>query len=120
MAAIATEHGSYRLKVLKRGRVIETDCDVFQVNYKSWLVNASSGADFNTPMPTASAQVTAQDQISGNGGMAIQGGSGTPLKGNVAQSGGSYTTDQDVVASSTSLHDHKHPGDSGGVTGSPV
>nr|WP_315384284.1 phage baseplate assembly protein V [Microvirgula aerodenitrificans] len=88
---IATEHGSYRLKaleagevalytdegakiVLKRGRVIETECDVFRVNCKQWEVNASDKADFNTPMLTASAQLTAQGQFSGNGGMALQGG----------------------------------------------
>lgn len=87
---IATEHGSYRLKalktgevalytdegakiVLKRGRLIETDCDVFKVNCKTWEVNASDKADFNTPMLSASEQVTAGGQLNGNGGMAIKG-----------------------------------------------
>lgn len=134
---IATEHGSYRLKalapgevalytdegariVMKRGRLIETDCDAFKVNCKTWEVNASDKADFNTPMLTASAQVTAQGQVNGNGGLAIQGGDGASFAGNVRQSGGSYSTDGDVVASGTSLHGHHHNGDSGGVTGTPI
>ncbi|XKB80379.1 phage baseplate assembly protein V [Morganella morganii] len=62
---VATEHGSYRLAglksgevalytdegakiVLKRGKIIETDCDVFRVNCKEFEVNAESKADFNT------------------------------------------------------------------------
>lgn len=100
---IATEHGIYRLKslkpgevalytdegskiVLKRGRLIEVDCDVFKVNCQTWEVNASAKANFNTPTLTASAKVVAQD----------------------------------MVASGTSLHDHKHNGDSGGVTSAPI
>ncbi|MCW3482113.1 phage baseplate assembly protein V [Neisseriaceae bacterium JH1-16] len=126
---VATEHGSYRLKalqpgevalytdegakiVLKRGRVIETECDVFRVNCKSWEVNASSKAAFTTPQLTASAELVAQGQISGNGGMAIQGGSGAKVTG-------SLTTSGDVVAGGKSLMNHTHPGDSGGVTGPP-
>ncbi|MEE9928969.1 MAG: phage baseplate assembly protein V [Microvirgula aerodenitrificans] len=126
---IATEHGSYRLKaleagevalytdegakiVLKRGRVIETECDVFRVNCKQWEVNASDKADFNTPMLTASAQLTAQGQFSGNGGMALQGGSGAVITGGL-------TATADVVAGGKSLMSHTHPGDSGGVTGAP-
>ncbi|MCW3479744.1 phage baseplate assembly protein V [Neisseriaceae bacterium JH1-16] len=126
---IATEHGSYRLQalkpgevalytdegakiVLKRGRVIETECDVYRVNCKSWEVNAADKADFNTPMLTASQQVTAQGLISGNGGLAIQGGDGAKVTG-------SLTTSGDVVADGKSLINHTHPGDSGGVTGPP-
>lgn len=128
---IATEHGSYRLKalapgevalytdegariVMKRGRLIETDCDVFKVNCKTWEVNASDKADFNTPMLTASAQVTAQGQVNGNGGLAVQGGDGASFAGNVRQSGGSYSTDGDVVAGGKSFLLHHHPGDTGG------
>lgn len=126
---IATEHGSYRLKalapgevalytdegakiVLKRGRVIETECDVYRVNCKSWEVNASDKADFNTPMLTASEQVTAQGQFSGNGGMVLQGGNGAAITGGLTATG-------DVVAGGKSLMSHTHPGDSGGVTGPP-
>ncbi|WP_215782010.1 phage baseplate assembly protein V [Paludibacterium sp. B53371] len=134
---IATEHGSYRLKalapgevalytdegakiVLKRGRLIETDCDEFKVNCKTWEVNASDKADFNTPMLTASTAVTAKGQITGQGGLAVSGGDGASFSGDVRQTGGGISTDGDVVASGKSLVHHKHPGDSGGVTDEPV
>ncbi|MCD0491415.1 phage baseplate assembly protein V [Chromobacterium violaceum] len=127
---IATEHGNYRLQalkpgevalytdegakiVLKRGRVIETDCDVFRVNCKQWEVNASASAAFNTPTLTASAELTAQGQINGNGGLAIQGGSGASVTGKLVAT-------EDVVGGGKSLIGHKHPGDSGGVTGNPI
>lgn len=127
---IATEHGSYRLKalqpgevalytdegakiVLKRGRLIETDCDVFKVNCKTWEVNATDKADFNTPALTASAVVTAQGQINGNGGMAIKGGNGAHVEGTLEAT-------VDVIAAGKSGAHHKHPGDSGGMTDEPI
>lgn len=127
---IATEHGSYRLKalktgevalytdegakiVLKRGRLIETDCDVFKVNCKTWEVNASDKADFNTPALTASAVVTAKGQINGNGGMAIKGGDGAHIEGTLEAT-------VDVIAAGKSGVHHHHQGDSGGVTSEPV
>ncbi|BBF86270.1 prophage baseplate assembly protein V [Aquitalea magnusonii] len=127
---IATEHGSYRLKalktgevalytdegakiVLKRGRLIETDCDVFKVNCKTWEVNATDKADFNTPALTASAVVTAKGQINGNGGMAIKGGNGAHVEGTLEAT-------VDVIAAGKSGAHHKHPGDSGGVTDEPI
>lgn len=131
---IATEHATYRLQelkpgevalytdegakiVLKRGRLIETDCDEFRVNCKQFVVNAEEKADFNTPMVTASEQVTAQSQITGNGGMAIKGGAGVSFEGNVTQTGGGYSTDGDINAGGTTLKRHHHDGDSGGPTG---
>lgn len=130
---IATEHATYRLQsltpgevalytdegakiVLKRGRLIETDCDEFRVNCKQFVVNASEKADFNTPMVTASEQVTAQSQITGNGGMAIKGGSGASFEGDVTQIGGNYSTDGDINAGGTTLKGHHHDY-SGGETG---
>jgi phage baseplate assembly protein V len=127
---IATEHGSYRLKalapgevalytdegakiVMKRGRLIETDCDVFKVNCQTWEVNASASATFNTPALTASAVFNAHGQINGSGGMAISGGSG-------AHVAGTLTATEDVVAAGKSGAHHTHPGDSGGITGEPV
>lgn len=133
---IATENGQYRVAglksgemaiysdegakiVIKKGRIIEADCDVYRVNCQQYEVNAGSGANFNTPKVEASAVVTAQGQINGNGGLAIEGGRGAAFKGNVRQTGGGYTTDSDVVASGKSLVSHTHPGDSGGTTGPP-
>lgn len=131
---IATEHGSYRLKalkpgevalytdegaevVLKRGRIIETDCDIYRVNCNVYEVNAAEKSDFNTPMLTASEELTAQMKINGNGGIAIKGGAGASFQGNVSQTGGNIATTGDVTASGKSFLGHRHPGDSGGTTG---
>ncbi|CNL94221.1 phage baseplate assembly protein V [Yersinia frederiksenii] len=122
---IATEHGSYRLKglksgevalytdegtkiVLKRGRIIDVECDTYRVTCKNYEVNADTQADFNTPMVNASEQVTAQAKITGNGGMAIKGGAGATFEGNIGQTGGNYTTDGDVHAGNISLNGHHH------------
>ncbi|WP_025155024.1 phage baseplate assembly protein V [Morganella morganii] len=135
---VATEHGSYRLAglksgevalytdegakiVLKRGKIIETDCDVFRVNCKEFEVNAESKADFNTPEVTTSQRLTAMEQITGNGGMSIKGGTGADFEGNISQTSGSYTTDGDVKAGHISLTGHEHTnGNNGGNTGKPV
>lgn len=139
---VATEHGTYRLKslvsgevaiytdeetriVLKRGRIIETDCDVYRINCKSFEVNAETNADFNTPMVTASQEVTAQAKITGNGGMAISGSGGSgptaTFTGTVQQNGGDYLTDGDVKAGTVSVVNHQHPNGGGGSpTGAPM
>lgn len=122
---IATEHGAYRLAglksgevalytdegakiVLKRGRIIDVECDIYRVKCKRYEVNAEEGAYFNTPMVTASEQVTAQAKITGNGGMAIKGGTGAAFEGNINQTGGNYVTDGDVKAGFISLLKHHH------------
>ena len=101
---VATQHGSFRIKnlkpgetaiysnegakiVIKQGKIIEADCDIYKVNCKQYEVNAAGGANFNTPMLEASAQVTAQGQFSGNGGMAVQGGSGAKFTGAIEHDG---------------------------------
>ncbi|MGF7454249.1 phage baseplate assembly protein V [Pasteurella bettyae] len=126
---IATENGSFRLKnlqggevavydesgssiVLKKGRLIEIDCDVLKIN-------AATKVDISSPLVETDQVFTAQGQINGNGGMAVQGGSGASFTGNVQQSGGSFTTDGDVEAGAISLRNHKHTGDSGGKTSKP-
>jgi phage baseplate assembly protein V len=133
---IATEHSTYRLKalrqgevalytdegakiVLKRGRIIEAECDVYRVNCKVYEINAAEKSDFNTPMVTASQEFTAEKQIHGNGGMAIKGGTGASFQGNVSQTGGDITTNGDVKASGKSLVGHRHQ-ETGGTTGTPI
>jgi phage baseplate assembly protein V len=106
--------------VIKKGRIIEADCDVYRVNCQQYEINASAGANFNTPKVEASAVVTAQGQINGNGGMAVEGGSGATFKGDVQQTGGSYTTDGDVVAKGKSLATHPHIDSIGGTTSPPL
>lgn len=126
---IATENGSFRVKnlqggevavydesgssiVLKKGRLIEIDCDVLKIN-------ATTKVDISSPLVETDQVFTAQGQINGNGGMAVQGGSGASFTGNVEQRGGSFTTDGDVKAGTISLRNHKHTGDSGGKTSKP-
>ncbi|MEE6042812.1 phage baseplate assembly protein V, partial [Avibacterium paragallinarum] len=133
---IATENGAFRVKnlqggevaiydqsgstiVLKQGRLIEVDCDNFVLNCKTYQVNAQTEANFITPKLETSQIFTAQGQINGNGGMAVQGGSGATFSGDVTQTDGSFTTDGDVNASGKSLVNHIHTGDNGGNTSSP-
>lgn len=127
---IATENGSFRVKnlksgetavydesgstiILKQGRLIEIDCDILKIT-------ATKKVDISSPLVETDHVFTAQGQINGNGGMAVQGGSGASFTGNVTQTKGSFTTDGDVTANGKSLVSHTHPGDSGGVTGKPI
>lgn len=122
---VATENGSFRVKnlkggevavydesgssiVLRNGKLIEVSCDRFVLNCKEYSVSATSSAKFETPTLETSAVLTAQGQINGNGGMAVQGGKGASFSGNVSQTGGGFTTTGDVVAGGTSLKTHKH------------
>lgn len=122
---VATENGSFRVKnlkggevavydqsgssiVLHNGKLIEVECDRFVLNCKEYSINATSSAKFDTPLLETSQVMTAQGQINGNGGMAVQGGSGATFSGNVVQSGGSFETSGDVKAGSVSLKNHAH------------
>jgi phage baseplate assembly protein V len=128
---IATEHGTYRLKglasgevalysdegdsvVLKRGRLIEVTTQTLRINTVVMEVNASSHINLNTPMVTCSEQATVQQRLTGNGSLTITNISGTggasSVEGPLSQTGGSFTSDMDVVANGISLHDHHHNG----------
>jgi len=132
---IATEHAIYRLKslesgevalytdegaktVFKRGRIIETDCDVFRVNCNTFEVNASQKSDFNTPVLTASHQAVVNHQLTGLGGLALSnvngGGSGP-----VATITGTMHVTWDVIADGVSLRHHRHPVNAFGLTEEP-
>ncbi|EAS8529857.1 phage baseplate assembly protein V [Salmonella enterica] len=149
---IATEHGAYRLKslrpgevalytdegakiVLRRGKLIEADCEVFRVNCTdfevnskqvtvncdTWAATASDNATFTTPELSTSEKLTAQGLISGNGGMSVKGGKGSSFEGNLNQTGGSFKTDGDVSTARTSLNGHRHSnGHDGAPTGGPM
>lgn len=99
--------------VLKQGRIIDVDCHVFNIK-------APGGVNIDAPNVGCTQQITAAGRINGNGGLAIEGGSGATFKGDVRQTDGGYTTDGDVVASGKSLVSHTHTGDSGGATSPPV
>lgn len=94
-------------------------------NCKTAEIQATQSITADTPSLTCTGNVlingtlTVQQLISGNGGMAVQGGSGASFSGNVKQTGGSFTTTGDVAAGGISLKTHTHAGDSGGKTGVP-
>lgn len=128
---VATENGAFRVKNLKNGetaiydssgstvilknnRVIDIECDRFNVNCKQYQVTATEGANFVTPKLETDQQFVSQGQISGNGGMAVQGGNGASFSGSVTQEGGSFTTDGDVTAGTISLKNHGHQNDGRG------
>ncbi|EDT7807097.1 phage baseplate assembly protein V [Salmonella enterica subsp. enterica serovar Oranienburg] len=149
---IATEHGAYRLKslrpgevalytdegakiVLRRGKLIEVDCETFRVNCTdfevnskqatvncdTWTTTASDNATFTTPELSTSEKLTAQGLISGNGGMSVKGGKGSRFEGNLNQTGGSFNTDGDVSTARASLNGHRHSnGHNGAPTGGPM
>lgn len=122
---VATENGSFRVKnlkggetaiydssgstiILKNGRVIDVECDKFNVNCKQYNVTATDSANFTTPKLETDQQFVAQGKMSGNGGLAIEGGDGASFSGSVVQKGGDFTTDGDVNANGTSLQSHTH------------
>lgn len=134
---VATQHGSFRIKnlnpgetaifsqdgakiVIKRGKIIEADCDVFRVNCQHYEVNASAAADFKTPKLETSAILTAQGQFNGNGGMAVEGGSGARFKGNIDLKGDFESTGNVTNNGKNIGSDHKHRGDSNGTTSEPL
>jgi len=132
---IATEHADYRLQslesgevalytdegvktVFKRGRIIETECDVFRVNCKTFEVNAIEKSDFNTPVLTASHQAVVKHQLTGLGGLALSNMNGNS-SGPVATITGTIHVTWDVIADGVSLRHHQHPVNAFGLTDEP-
>lgn len=128
---VATENGAFRVKglkegevavydqsgssiILKQGKLVEISCD-------NLVIHASQKIALKSPLVEASEVLTAQGQINGNGGLAVQGGNGASFSGDVVQQGGSFSTDGDVCAGSTSLktHQHNEQGD-GQPTSTPI
>lgn len=128
---IATEHASYRLvglqegelaiytdegtkMVMKRGRVIETDCDVYRLNCKTFAVNATESSTFTTPTLTASDEAVINGRVTGKGGMALSGGA----DGVAAQIEGGLRATGDIQGGNVSLDNHNH-NENGTVTSKP-
>lgn len=121
---IATENGQYRVQGLQPGEtaIFNAFGDTFvfkdgQIDgtTKRFTLKASESMTFDSPSAEFTGAVTVQQALSGNGGLAVQGGDGASFSGNVRQSGGSYTTSGDVVAGGKSFLGHKHQGVPGGV-----
>lgn len=99
--------------VLKKGRVIEIDCD--KLNIK-----APSGVNITSEKVECSAVLTEQGQINGNGGMAVQGGSGTTFTGNVDMVGDLNTTGALTNNGKDVGSTHKHTETNGSETGEVI
>ena len=99
--------------VLKKGRVIEIDCD--KLNIK-----APSGVNITSEKVDCSAVLTAQGQINGNGGLAVQGGSGTTFTGNVDMVGDLNTTGALTNNGKDVGSNHKHTETNGSETGEVI
>lgn len=73
-----------------------------------------------TDATTLASTLDVTGAISGTGGLAVSGGSGASVAGDMAVTGGDLSTDQDVVAGGTSLTQHTHTDSMGGNTSPPV
>ncbi|TXE27154.1 phage baseplate assembly protein V [Serratia marcescens] len=129
---ITTEHSAYRLQglasgevalysdegtsvVLRRGKILEANCETFNMNCKNFNVNATEKATFTTPNLYATGQLTSDGQITGNGGMAIKGGEGgkaASIEGNVEHTGGTFSS-PDIEVGGVKQGTHKHNTPSG-------
>ncbi|MCO8326801.1 phage baseplate assembly protein V [Burkholderia cenocepacia] len=120
---VATEHASYRIMSLKPGEIAiytdEGDSLVFRrgrvidITTETLNIKASTAVNIDTPIVNMTKRLNVQEQITGQGGMAVSGGDGVEVDG-------SMRVTQDVEAGGKSLVHHKHPGDSGGTTGEPI
>lgn len=86
------------------------------VNTPKATVNASESIELLTPLVHCSAALTVDGAITGTGGMAISGGSGASVAGNITVTGG------DVKADNISLKSHRTSGiqPGSGTSGGPV
>lgn len=134
---VATEHGAYRLTalkpgevalytdegakiILKRGRVIEHECDAYRVKCKRYEVEAEENAVFTTPLLTTSDKLTAEGKITGNDGMDIRGGKeyAATFEGNINHTNGVITS-VDVTINGVKIGTHRHH-TPGGMSDGPV
>ncbi|HHK5606396.1 TPA: phage baseplate assembly protein V [Neisseria cinerea] len=99
--------------VLKKGRVIEIDCETLNIK-------APGGVNITSEKVECSAVLTAQGQINGNGGMSVQGGSGTTFTGNVDMVGNLNTTGALTNNGKDVGSNHKHTETNGSETGAVI
>lgn len=119
---IATEHAAYRLKELKSGEVaIYTDEGdsvvlrrgrVINVTTQTLNISASKEVNIDTPIVNMTHQLAVQEKITGQGGLSMAGGDGAMID--------KLNVENDAVIGGKSYLGHKHPGDSGGTTGTPI
>jgi phage baseplate assembly protein gpV len=95
---IVLEHGSTKMTLKSDKVVIDADVEI------------NGDVKLNGNQHTTGTTLV-EEQLTGQGGMAISGGNGASVAGNIQVTGG------DVTADSIGLKSHHHTGDSGGLTG---
>ncbi|ORM62211.1 phage baseplate assembly protein V [Pantoea rodasii] len=135
---VATEHSEYRIQALnpgevaiynsdgasitlKNGKAIHAECDAFTADCKTWRVNASESAIFDTPELTATKRATVKGLLTGSGGMSISNGNGdgngavASFAGSIDHTSGTLSS-VSVTINGVGVGPHIHPtpdGDSG-------
>lgn len=89
---------------------VKLDAPDVRIDAQTVEINASTSTTVTTPTFTVNGQTVL------NGGLSQGKGS----NGGSCDMLGPVTVTNDVTAQGTSLHTHKHPGDSGGQTGTPI
>lgn len=139
---IATEHGEYRLKGLKTGEVaIYTDEgdsvvlgrgrvmtmttktlkidaeDSVEINTKTMKVNATESITNDTPQVSMTHKLDVVEQISGQGGLSVEGGDGVKIRSDVDIQGAASIS-EDATIGGKSFTGHRHP-ETGSITDPP-
>lgn len=119
-SAMYTDEGDYIL--MKRGRIIEVVAGArVKVTAPDVEVVASTKVTITSPLTAISGNLTVggtaqvTGQITGQGGIAVSGGSGAQVSGNVSVTGGNVTADG--IGLKTHVHGGVQPGS--GTTGAP-
>lgn len=90
-----------------KAKTVTTDCEIATTNCQQATVNADTHADIKAPETKIDGKLTVTGLITGSGGLAISGGNGAEVSGNLSTTG-------DVKAGGISLQNHTHPGVQGG------
>lgn len=90
-----------------KAKTVTTDCETATTNCQQATVNADTHADIKAPETKIDGKLTVTGLITGSGGLAISGGNGAEVSGNLSTTG-------DVKAGGISLQNHTHPGVQGG------
>ena len=85
-------------------QLVQVNAENVETNCSQAVVNASGSAKFDTPDVILTGRLTVAGLITGTGGMAISGGTGASVTGDISVTGG------DVEADGISLKDHVHGG----------
>ena len=110
---------------------VEVNCETADINASTkttvtcpdseFTGNVTVGGTLDVALATTLAStLSVVGSITGTGGLAVSGGSGATVSGDMAVTGGNLSTDQDVIAGTTSLTGHTHLDAEGRPTAPPT